>query len=733
MLLVIGMLIFQSTPQFQAMQKQYSKVENKSYSKLKLYKMLCKIPGAAAYVEKIKLQLELLIQLDEFTLREKTINLLFISFLFTLGIFLCLTFIVEINIFNVFSNVLLCTILYFNIVATRIAKYDTILEQLLKVIGYLKHFYMLDNIILNAFDGTIKTADKEISLHLKKIRNILALPYNTATRLLKEYNETCPNKYLKVLGAYSLMVQEYGDKIDSEGRSAYNSSLQNLLMRIQMDYRNQRKIAARLMGGRIFILVPLVILPLIQKHVLGVDLFPDLVTFYASSKGYFLKLLYWVIVLVILMVFNELTLVTKSDIKIQVYGKTWEDYILELPIISQIINFITPKKKKSFRFQLRDKWMMNTGIVDTIERYWLKKLLMMFVTAIIVVGVLIAGRAVEIKSIYEDPVFGEEQKTLAYSELALEQGKLQRIISTDKIVLDFLIYKNKILLNSNAEDRKKIIVTTLKEMIEKEQIKREDIKVKRITGKIDKMRDSIFFIGDFAFGIILILLTYWVPDGIMCLAVHFRKDAMDEEVMRYKTLALILMEHQHATVEHLIEWMIWFSDIFRDKLLKIKTYYNDREYGGVMIISEVAEEIEFKEMQHFMHNLLLAAQQSSLKTAFAEIYQDQMFNIEMKKDRMEEIMQFKISLAGGLAMGSIAATMIIYLGIPFGIYTYDMFNKTNQMQSEMENSNRNTQDEIKNEDELSYESNSEMGSRIVFNGILRNSNVSYSSYLQKRG
>ncbi len=90
--------------------------------------------------------------------------------------------------------------------------------------------------------------------------------------------------------------------------------------------------------------------------------------------------------------------------------------------------------------------------------------------------------------------------------------------------------------------------------------------------------------------------------------VIIRKMAMEDEVMQYQTIILMLMRLERVDVEMILEWMERYADIFKEPISRC---LNNYESGAWESLEDMKEEIAYQPLIRIVESLQTAVEKST--------------------------------------------------------------------------------------------------------------------------
>ncbi len=91
---------------------------------------------------------------------------------------------------------------------------------------------------------------------------------------------------------------------------------------------------------------------------------------------------------------------------------------------------------------------------------------------------------------------------------------------------------------------------------------------------------------------------------------------MEDEVMQFQTIILMLMRIERVNVEIILEWLERYSNIFRAPITKC---VNNYEAGAWEALEEMKEEVSYMPLVRIIESLQAAVEKIPIKDAFDEL------------------------------------------------------------------------------------------------------------------
>ena len=172
---------------------------------------------------------------------------------------------------------------------------------------------------------------------------------------------------------------------------------------------------------------------------------------------------------------------------------------------------------------------------------------------------------------------------------------------------------------------------------------------------------------------------YFVPLIVLRFQVSMRKMDMEDEVMQYQTVILMLMHIERVSVEYILEWLERFAVIFKEP---ISTCMNNYDAGAYEALEQLKDDAPYKPLVRIVESLQSAVENVKISEAFDELETDRNFFQEKRKDANERLINKKVKIGKILGFGPMVTLFVAYLIGPLIIVSVmDMSSYFSQMNS----------------------------------------------------
>jgi hypothetical protein len=179
--------------------------------------------------------------------------------------------------------------------------------------------------------------------------------------------------------------------------------------------------------------------------------------------------------------------------------------------------------------------------------------------------------------------------------------------------------------------------------------------------KIDTIKKAYLHWYEVLIACIVMLIGYRGPNIILLFQMKMRKLEMENEVMQFQTIILMLMKIERVNVEMILEWLERYSNIFRDPISKC---VNNYESGPWEALEEMKNEVSFPQFIRIIESLQAAVEQIPIREAFDELDTERAYYQEKRKESNEILISRKSMIGKVLGFAPMVVLFVGYLILP---------------------------------------------------------------------
>lgn len=611
----------------------------------KLYVIYLKIPFLSRYLIKVRRRLEIINIDDEYRTRGQASKILTralaVVLLLTLGIILVAK-----------SNpLLLCILILFEIFMIEsmmdgsVNKIDNkILKQQVELFSEIRHAYHEFNMVEEAIYQVAQDDEKEVSRQAEKIYEILIS--NDPEEELEKYYDVAPNAYLKEFAGISYLTKEFGDrKIDKS--SLYLKNLNNITQEMQLEILKRDKIDYLFQSLSMIAAAPILLLEPLKSW--AVSNFSFTSSFYNGKGGFIVQIALIVVIFVCYMLIRKVKDISQTNAQTKNTENPFQAKLYKIPFVKKIVDLFIPKKGTK-EFLKTTKLLKDSASKQKIEWLYINKLLAAIVTAVVSIFVIGQLHKVAIDYIYTEPT--SDYNLISMSER--EEERAMKLTEEDNYFLER--YKGKEVKQEKLEQE--IVKRPYYQDKTEEEVSKA---AERILKKLTIINDEKLQWMEVLVVMVFAVVAYSAPNLLIYFQLKMRQLEMEDEVMQFQTIILMLMKIERVNVEMILEWLERYANIFKDP---ISACVNNYESGPWEALEALKEEVEYPDFVRLVEGMQSAVEKIPINEAFDELETERDYYKEKRKESNERLIAKKSRVGQVIGFAPLVLAFVGYLIVP---------------------------------------------------------------------
>ena len=613
----------------------------------KIYIRLIRTPFLKRYLFKLRRRLEIVNIDDEYTTRKEAAKIM------TKAI-LIFFFVGLITIFITHNNWLLMSILLIfelfivdTMVQGMVDKIDNnLLKEQIDFFAEIRHAYHEYNMVEEAIYQVSLDDEKNVSKQGENIYEILCS--DDPETELEKYYDVAPNDYLKEFAGISYLTQEFGDRRGDDGSSLYLKNVDNITQEMQLEILKRDKLNYVFQSLTFISIAPVLLLEPLKSW--SVSNFAFTTSFYNGKLGLVAQILIVLLTVVSYIMTRKLKDNGGVQVAISHNDHPWQEKVYKIPVLKQIINCFIPKPgTKDYRKM--QNLMKESASKAKMEWIYINRLLLTIVTFICSIIFFIILHKVAINYVYTNPT---TEQTIIGTLSEKNQKKADDLTKQDNYFLDRL--KGDLKITQDRVER---------EMVNSPYYEEDDEKLstdaKRIMGKLKVVNSEYMQWFEILLACGFALIAYMAPVWMMIFQKFMRKLEMENEVMQFQTIILMLMKIERISVEMILEWLERYANIFKEPISKC---VNNYEAGAWEALEELKNSVTNQDMIRIVESLQAAVEKIPIREAFDELDADRDYHQQKRKDTNDQLVSRKGLIGKGVGFAPMICLFVGYLIIP---------------------------------------------------------------------
>ncbi len=582
---------------------------------------------------------------DEYTTRVQTARII------TKGLLIILPLTIAIILTTKQNALLMVILLFFEgiLVESRMSgmvdKLDTkLLKQQIDFFAEVRHAYHEYNMVEEAIYEAAQNDEVEVSRQAEKIYEILQS--DDPESELEKYYDVAPNSYLKEFAGISYLTREFGDRKVDTG-SLYLKNLNNITQEMQLEILKRDKLDYVFQSLSIIAALPVICIEPLKNWC--ISNFSFTANFYQGKGGLIMQIALIIITFVSYMLIRKIR--DNGSIK-DAYkdpNQTWQAKAYKKPFIKRIVDLFIPKQgTKEYRQNIQ--LLKDAASKQKMETLYINRIVICILTFFVSLFLFGQLHKVAVNYIYESP-------TTDYNLLTSDSDikKAMEVTASDNVYLDKYKGKSGITVD--------VIKTDLKYSKEYKNSSDKDIEkvANRLMEKLTIINSESLQWFELLMAMLFGVIGYYVPIWLLVFQKKMRQLEMENEVMQFHTIIMMLMKIERVNVEMILEWMERYSNIFREPISKC---VNNYESGAWEALEELKNDISYKQMEQIVESLQAAVEKIPIADAFDELDTERAYYQEKRKESNERLISRKGLIGKGIGFAPMVCLFVGYLIIP---------------------------------------------------------------------
>ena len=237
----------------------------------------------------------------------------------------------------------------------------------------------------------------------------------------------------------------------------------------------------------------------------------------------------------------------------------------------------------------------------------------------------------------------------------LFRSKAMEVTEQDNIILDQYTGKQ----NTTVEQiRAAVERLDYYEDAEEEEL---DSAAERIYEKLQVVNSEYLKWFELLLACVFAVIGYMAPIWILYFQVKMRQLEMEDEVMQYQTIIMMLMRIERVNVEIILEWLERYSNIFKPQITKC---VNNYEAGAWEALEAMKEEVSYLPLIRIIESLQAAVEKIPIKDAFDELDSERDYYQEKRKESNERLIKRKGMIGKFIGFAPMVCMFVGYLIVP---------------------------------------------------------------------
>ena len=613
----------------------------------KIYITFSKIPFLKSYLLKLRRRLEIINVDDEYATRRDSAKILSKTLIILIPIMTASIILAHTN------YLLLSIILIFEIfmmdsfIDGMVDKIDnTLLKEQLDFFAEIRHAYNEFNMVEEAIYQISQDDEKNISKQGEKIYEVLIS--NDPEMELEKYYDIAPNPYLKEFAGVSYLTKEFGDrKVDKS--SLYLKNVNNITEEMQIEILKRDKIDYVFQSLSIISIVPVLGLEPLKNW--SVDNFSFTQNFYCGKGGMLVQILVILLTVICYLLLRKIKNNGSTDKSTQNTENPWQAKVYKNPIGKRIVDLFIPKKGTKDFIKVQ-KLLKDSASKLKMEWLYVNRITIAILTFLISIFLFVELHITSINWIYTEPTTDYDiMGGVTGSELQEAMAKTE----SDNKFLDMFRGNTKTTVQDiqKAMERSKDYADSDEEEIE--------TSAKRVYDKLQKVNKEYLGWFEVLLAVVFMIVAYMAPIWIMYFQLKMRQMEMEDEVMQFQTIILMLMRIERVNVEIILEWLERYANIFKEPISRC---VNNYEAGAWEALEELKNATNYQQFIRIVESLQAAVEKIPIRDAFDELDSERDYYQAKRRESNDRLIAKKARIGKLIGFTPMVVMFVGYLIVP---------------------------------------------------------------------
>ncbi len=617
----------------------------------KLYVLYLRIPFLKRYILKLRRRLAIINVDDEYLTRKQAAKILTKTLIIVIPLAIIIVAITHEN--TLLMSMLLIFELFMvdTFIDGMVDKLDNkLLREQIDFFSEIRHAYHEFNMVEEAIYQVAQDDDKpEMSRQAEKIYEVLIS--DDPESELEKYYDIAPNSYLKEFAGVSYLTKEFGDrKIDNS--SLYLKNLNNITQEMQLEILKRDKLDYTFQSLSVIAIVPMLAIEPIKNW--AVSQFAFTADFYNGRNGMLVQILLLVATFICYILTRKLKDNGSTAMNTKNTENPWQAKLYKIPFIKKIVDLFIPKQGTKEYMQLTKK-MKDAASKDKMEWIFINRLLLCILIFVVSIFLFSQLHQITINNVYTDPTVDHD----IIGQMSEKDAKsAEELTKSDNEYIKYFKGDTKVTQEDIEKEMKK-------GRINKDYMNSRDEEIEtaaeRILGKIQIINTEEMSWVEVLLGLVFAVVAYMAPIWMLTFQAKMRQLEMEDEVMQFNTIILMLMKIERVNVEIILEWLERYANIFKEPISKC---VNNYESGAWEALEQLKEDVSYQQFIRIVESLQAAVEKIPIADAFDELDTEREYHQAKRKESNERLIARKGRIGKTIGFAPMVILFVGYLIVP---------------------------------------------------------------------
>ena len=377
-------------------------------------------------------------------------------------------------------------------------------------------------------------------------------------------------------------------------------------------------------------------------------------SFYNGKTGMILQILILLLTFVCYLLIRKLKDNGSVNTNTKNTENPWQAKLYKIGIFRKIIDLFLPKKGTKEYRKLQQE-LKAAASKDKIEWLYINRVLLSIFAFVVSILVILYLHNLVIQNVYTEP-------TADYDVIGQMSERQQRTAMQTTESDNAYIRSLRGNANITAED---IAREMRRGRINRDYVESSDAEIQvaaeRVLEKIKIVNSENMKWFEVLIAMVISVIAYNAPVWMLKFQAKMRQLEMEDEVMQFQTIILMLMRIERVNVEIILEWLERYANFFKEPISKC---VNNYESGPWEALEQLKEDVSYPQFIRIVESLQAAVEKIPIADAFDELDTERDYYQARRKESNERLISRKGLIGRGIGFAPMIVIFVGYLIIP---------------------------------------------------------------------
>ena len=418
---------------------------------------------------------------------------------------------------------------------------------------------------------------------------------------------------------------------------------------MQIEILKRDKIDYVFQSLSIISIVPVLGLEPLKKWAVGNFSFTQ--SFYSGKGGMVVQILIILLTIICYLLLRKVKNNGSTDKSTQNTQNPWQQKVYKNPIGKKIVNLFVPKKGTKDYIKVQ-KLLKDSASKLRMEWLYVNRITIAIVTLLVSLFLFVQLHKVAVDWIYTEPTTDYNIMTgLTGNELIEAQARTE---SDNKFLNRF---------KGNTKTKVEDIYRAMERSEDYKEAKEEEIQkaAERVYEKLQKINKEVLGWFEVLLAVVFMVISYMAPIWLMMFQLKMRQMEMEDEVMQFQTIILMLMRIERVNVEIILEWLERYANIFKEPISKC---VNNYESGAWEALEVLRNDTNYPLFIRIVESLQAAVEKIPIRDAFDELDSDRDYYQAKRRESNDRLISRKAMIGKVIGFAPMVVMFVGYLIVP---------------------------------------------------------------------